>query len=320
MEIGIVGTGFMAQTHARAYAAMDVEVVAVASRGTATSFLEAFGFDAEVYPDSETLCRSADIDVLDICTPTHTHLEEVQAAATAGIDCFLEKPIAPTLQDAQQITALVESAGIICMVGHVVRFDDGYRKARHLEIGKPGVARARRLAPFPDWGAGEWFADPERSGGVFVDLAIHDLDYLRWCWGPVERVFARHHRENHTEHGFATLRFETGAVGSVEASWAQPESRPFTTTLELAGDAGLVEHTTNDPVGYRQWTEQDAVTEPALEVTPYRRELEHFVDCVRTGATPAVTPRAATASLRLALAARLSAERGEPVTPAEVGT
>ncbi len=319
MKVAIAGAGFMARTHARAYDEMDVEVVAVASPSGPESFLEEVGLEADPYTDPGELCERADIDFIDVCTPTDTHRDLVDIAAETGTDVFLEKPIAPTLEAAREIEALVAEADLTCGVGHVVRFDPAYRRARDCEIGTPGVARARRLSPFPDWGSDGWFADRERSGGLFVDLAIHDLDYLRWCWGPVDRVFARRTRDERAAHGTVTLRFANGAVGYVEASWAQPASRPFATELELAGDDGLVEHESADPRAYRAWTNDGATRDPAPAKTAYRRELEQFVAALETSGEPAVGPAEATDSLRLALAADRSAERGRPVAPAEVG-
>ena len=308
----------MARTHAEEYGSMDVEVAAVASPSGPEAFVDDLGLGAETYTDVSELCESADVDFLDVCSPTHTHADVVRTAADAGVDVFLEKPIAGTLEEAREIAAVVDDADLTFMVGHVVRFDEGYRKARDLEIGSAGVARARRLSPFPDWGSDDWFADREKSGGIFVDLAIHDLDFLRWCWGDIERVFARRRRDREAAHGFVTLRFETGAVGYVEASWDQPESRPLTAELEFAGDDGLVELSSDAESPYREWTDDGAVDDRPVAKSPYRRELEHFVRCLETGTDPDVGAEDAIESLRLALAAERSAERGGPVRPEEV--
>lgn len=318
MRVGIAGTGFMARTHAEEYAEMDVEISAVASPSGPDDFVDDLELDATTYTDVTALCDQAEIDYLDICTPTHTHVDLVRTAAGAGVDVFLEKPIAGTLEEAHEISEIVADADLTFMVGHVVRFDQGYRKAKGLEIGSNGVARARRLSPFPDWGSDDWFADREKSGGIFVDIAIHDLDYLRWCWGDVERVFARRRCDDRAEHGFVTIRFESGAVGYVESAWDQPDSRPFATELELAGDDGLVELSNADETPYQEWTDEGAVVEHPVAKSAYRRELEHFVACLESGTEPDVGATDAIESLRLALAAERSAERGEPVRLEEV--
>jgi myo-inositol 2-dehydrogenase/D-chiro-inositol 1-dehydrogenase len=131
-------------------------------------------------------------------------------------------------------------------------------------------------------------------------------------------VFARCRRHRQAAHGFVTLRFENGAVGYVEASWDQPETRPLTTELEFAGDDGLVELSSETESPYRQWTDDGTVVERPVAKSPYQRELEHFVNCLETGTAPDVGVEDAIESLRLALAAERSAERGEPVRPEEV--
>ncbi|ELY91539.1 Gfo/Idh/MocA family protein [Natrialba taiwanensis] len=319
MQAGIAGAGFMARTHLKAYRKLDVEIAAVSSPSGPEETIKEFGLEAEAYTDVGEMCKREDLDFLDVCTPTHTHVPIVETAVESGLDVFLEKPVASSLADARELAAFVDDADATCMVGHVIRFLPAYRRARELDIGSPGVARARRLSPFPDWGSDGWFADPEKSGGVFVDLAIHDLDYLRWCWGPVERVFARTCGEADSAHGFATLRFENGAVGYVEASWAQPSSRSLTSELELAGDDGLVEFSSEDGEPYVNWTEGGSTVERPLATDGYWRELDHFISSLESDSEPEVDLEEAVESLRLALAARRSAERGKPVSPTEVG-
>lgn len=321
VRIGIAGSGFMAETHVDAYAGIDdVEVVAVASPNTAESFVAEHLPDATAYSSTEAMLDEGDVDALDVCSPTTTHRPLVETAAGRGIDVFCEKPIAPSLDDAGAIRDAVERSGITFMVGHVLRFFPQYASVRDTVedggIGTPGVARARRLSPYPEWGHADWYA--ESSGGVLLDLVIHDFDFLRWVLGDVERVFARRDRWERAEHAHATLRFESGAVGYVEGSWSLPSHRELTSSLELAGDDGLVELDGGDPP-LRLDDEGGATVESPLEADGYRRELAEFVDCVRSGATPSVGADEAIRSLRVSLAAMRSAERGEPVAMSEVG-
>jgi UDP-N-acetylglucosamine 3-dehydrogenase len=324
-RVGIVGTGFMARAHAEQYQEMDVTVSAVAAPSGPVSFIEEHGFDAEAYESPTALCETATVDAIDLCTPTDTHADLVATTAEYGLDTFVEKPVASTLSDAKRLAATVADADITCMVGHVLRYFPEYEQARALyengDIGNPGVARARRLSPFPAWSSDDWYADRERSGGVFVDLAIHDFDYLRWLWGDIERVFARKHRNGAEEHGFATLRFVNGAVGYVEASWAQEPGRgDLTTDLELAGDDGLIEFATPEDAPFATYSGEESTVESPIAANGYRRELDHFLECVATDTTPDVTVEDAVDSLRIALAAQESAASGRPINPAEVST
>jgi UDP-N-acetylglucosamine 3-dehydrogenase len=320
--VALVGTGFMARTHLDRYDAMDVEVVGVASRSDPSPFVDERGLDASTYSDPEWMCDDLDPDFVDVCTPTDTHRSLVETAAEAGCDIFVEKPIAGSLRDAEAIAETVDRAGVTCMVGHVLRFFPEYARAREIVddggIGTLGVARARRLSPFPDWGSDDWYADRERSGGVFLDLAIHDLDFLRWLFGDVAHVFARRRLHEGQEHGFVTLRFKSGAVGYVEASWAQPDGRALTSELELAGDDGLIALDSADVAPVLAFNDDGVTTTNSLARDGYRRQLDHFVDCLSAGTDPAVTAEDAVSALRLSLAAEASAKRGCPVSPAEV--
>lgn len=322
-RIGIVGSGFMAETHVDAYASIDeANVVAVASPNTADSFVAETGLEAETYRSADELLDGADVDALDVCSPTPTHRPCIEAAAERGIDVFCEKPLAGSLEEARAAADAAADGDVTLMVGHVLRFFPQYEQLRRAvedgRIGAPGVARARRLSPFPEWGHGDWYADRDRSGGVLLDLAIHDLDFLRWVLGDVERVFARRSVWDAGEHAHATLRFESGASGYVEASWGLPSSQELTHSMELAGDDGLLEFD-GDRAAITTMTEAGTTAASPVAADGYRRQLEAFLESVRTGNEPPVTVEDAIASLRLALAAIESASAGRPVAPEEVG-
>ena len=325
VEIGIIGTGFIGETHVDCYRQMDgVEVTAVATRSGSEGFVSSRGLDASTFDDGEAVIEDADIDAIDICTPTPTHRDFVAAAMDRAVPTFCEKPLAGTLSEVLAIAEAVEGTDVPFMPGHVVRFFPAYARLQQSvtqgEIGAPGVARTRRLSPYPDWGTDDWYADEAASGGVIVDLAIHDIDFLRWVWGDVERVFARTAGGKRNRHAHLTLRFANGAVGAVEGSWCHPETDGLRTTVELAGDEGLLEYDSDDPVPLRATVDGQPVTSlEELHEGPYRRELEAFVECVRAGTAPSrVSLEDAVEAVRTCLAARESAAQGQPVVVEEV--
>jgi predicted dehydrogenase len=327
--IALVGSGFIATQHADAYASIDGATVdAVASTNEAREEFAARHADgADTYPSLERLLAERDPDVVDVCTPTHTHRELVETAVEAGADVLCEKPIAPNLADAAAIADAVRASDVTFMVGHILRFWPAYlRIKREVEagaVGDPGVIRARRSGPFPDRAGDGWYADREKSGGVLVDLSIHDFDYLRWVLGDVEEVFVRPSRweseSGPRAHAASVLRFPSGAVAHVEGSWAQPASREFSFGIEVAGDEGLLEYDGATATPFALYTDEAVETYDPGDERPMVDQLEHFLECRRTGATPRVPIEEAIASLRLALAARESAQRGEAVAVSEVG-
>jgi len=329
MQLGIVGAGFMAETHADRYDAIPgAEVSAVASPNTAEAFVADKGINATAYADAEEMYEDAEVDAVDICTPTHTHESLVIGAAERGLDIICEKPLARYISEAERITDAVDDAGITAMVGHVIRFFPEYAQMREQAlsglIGEPGVARARRLSPFPDWGRDNWFGSDEASGGVFLDMMVHDFDYLRWLFGDVKRVFGRLRTMDDRQHGHAVLRFEDGSIGYVEGSTAQPTERGFRTDLEIAGDGGLLEYENTDPEPIEIVSEAESagaignLPERQLEKDAFLLQLEAFVDSVENGTEPPVSLADATEAMRISLAAKRSAAEGRAVDPAEV--
>lgn len=308
----------------------DAAVTGVASPNSAASFVDDRAPSATAYADAEELCTAEDVDAVAVLTPTDTHPRMVEIAAENGCDVLCEKPLARTMEGAQAIADAVERTGITFMTAHVTRFFPEYATAKEQvdagEVGDPGVVRTRRAFGFP--GDRGWFDDVERSGGALLDLAVHDFDYLRWVFGDIEQVFARQvdwEAEGRSEVSLTTVRFESGVVGHVEVYTVEVPTVPFTTSFEIAGTEGLIEFDLDDvrPVVRYGQESVDVPRDPVGDDLPlrrdgYRRQLDHFVDCVESGADPRIDVDEGAASMRAALAAMESAERGAPVAPEEV--
>ncbi|MFC6823639.1 Gfo/Idh/MocA family protein [Halopelagius fulvigenes] len=329
-RIGIVGSGFMATTHANCYQEIPgAEIAAVASlEDDREEFAAEHAPNADTYGDAIEMMDDADLTAVDICSPTPTHQPFVEAAVDRGLNVFCEKPLARTVEDADAIVDAVNGSDVTFMTGHVLRYFPEYVEAKKRvdagEIGTPGTLSTERLSSPPRYGSNSWFGHKEKSGGVLLDMAIHDFDYLRWVIGEVDRVFARTAEWDggHLhQHSSVILRFEDGTVGHVEASWAYPEGAPFLTSYEFAGDEGMLEFDARDENAVRVTGGAEGTNAPAspLAESPYTKELRHFVDCAENGDTPDITPEDAREAVRIALAAIESSERGEPVSPSEVG-
>ncbi|HEX5323227.1 MAG TPA: Gfo/Idh/MocA family oxidoreductase, partial [Capsulimonadaceae bacterium] len=214
--------------------------------------------------------------------------------------------------------------------GHVVRFFPEYATAKRMvdngEVGKPAAIRCARVSSHPRGSVSNWYAEPTQSGGVALDLMIHDFDWLRWCFGDVDHVFAKglygkSEHQGSLDYALATLRFKSGAVGHVCGSWSHPSG--FRTTFEICGDAGMLEHDSAKSVPLMAALKKQEGSTPGVIVPdnalaplddPYYLELRHFVDCLLTGAKPMVTLQDARAAVQIALGAIESIESGKPVT------
>jgi len=326
MRIGIVGAGFMGTTHAAGWANTPVEIAGVLSQNPVSSQAMARQYKAKVHSNIASLIN--DVDVVDICTPTYLHHAMVMQAAAAGKHIVCEKPLARTVQQAQEMITACRDAGVMLLVAHVVRFFPEYVAAKAIvergEIGKVAVVRLTRASfrPGPD---DSWFHDHEKSGGMMLDLMVHDFDYARWVAGDVESVFAKNVSSKNgpdgEDYGLVILTHKNGALSHVEGGWAYPKPM-FRTALEIAGDRGLIEHPAGSSVPLGIHMKSDASGDEAdiavpgspLAEDPFTTEMKHFF-AVLNGDTAElrVTAYDGLAAVRIALAAIESAKTSRPV-------
>jgi predicted dehydrogenase len=326
LRIGLIGSGFMGSAHAHAWMKTPAAVSAILSEDPASAARLADATGAQIADSLDALLAAC--DAVDICTPTDLHHAHALAAARAGRHVVCEKPLARTAHHAAEIVALCALAGVRLCVGHVVRFFPEYAAARALvaqgAIGHVGVMRLSRCSFRPAADRPEsWFHDEARSGGMILDLMIHDFDYARWVAGDVERVFARAHF-GAAPYALVTLRHTGGAISHIEGGWALPKPH-FRTSLEIAGSTGLIEHPaeSSTPLEYllhqRETGAPDIATptSPLLQ-DPYEAEIAHFHDVLTGAAELRVTGEDGLMAVRIALAAVESARTGRPVSPMEV--
>lgn len=321
MRVGIVGAGFIGAVHLSAYANMsEAEVVGVADALPEAAAAGAAVVGARPYPSYESLVAAEDLEILDVCLPTAFHRDLALKAARDGKHVIMEKPLARNLPDAEEIMAAFGEGGPRLFVGHVVRFFPEYARIKAMldrgELGRVGVVRTSRRSPFL-LGWNDWYADWRTSGGVLLDLVIHDFDFLRWALGEVERVYAKGvlgREYNRLDYALVTLRFASGAIAHVEGQWGYPG--PFNYSIEVAGSRSLVSFDSTEPAPL-QLLEGATVPGESPDVatgkSPFQTELEHFLRCAAMGEEPLVEPRDAYEALRISLAATESATTGRPV-------
>ena len=277
-----------------------------------------------LYETGEELLEQADVDLIDVCVPTHLHRRFVEMAAARGKHVFCEKPLARTREDGQAMIEACRKAGVKLGVGHVVRFFPEYRKIKETlesgQIGQPAtVTTMRGGGGFPTaWQ--DWYANFEWSGGLILDMIIHDFDYLRWLFGEVDHVFARGttgKEYNRLEYALVTLRFKNGVIANVEGTWLNHGG--FQTEIEITGQKGLISHESKDSAPLRTLMKDDAnasgvaVPESPLYDSPYFLEIKHFVDCIEQGTDPLINGEEALKAMEISLAAIESIRTGKPV-------
>lgn len=327
INLAIIGLGRMGRIFSQHLVTRGngVRLAAVYTRRSeeAQSF---FGNDSHVriFTNLHDLLADKTVDGVVIANHTHEHKPAVLAAAAAGMAIFCEKPLALTMADTDVMLAAVEQAGVLFQIGFMRRFDRAYMAAKErIEaglIGEPLVVQSISRdpgCPDPAW------ADPKRSGGLIVDLGIHDLDVARWLMDDdVSRIRAIGHVRSCPElaavgdmdTALMQLEFAGGALGHVES--ARNGRYGYDIYGEVRGTKGTLR------IGYLQETpllllneqgvHHDVVAWFEERFRPaYQAQLDHFIDCIRNDRSPSVGGRDARIALELALAANRSLSSGE---------
>lgn len=325
-RVALIGAGTMGRTHANAYAAIpDAELVAVCDARLEAAEELANAHSARAFAGIEQALQEAEVDVVDICTPTPTHVDCIKAAAAAGKNICCEKPLARSISQAMDAARVCEEAGVTLFVAHVLRWFPEYRRLRELiqsgAIGETVEVRTSR-GGLLSGGADNWFHNMQMSGGAVLDLIIHDFDWLLWCYGSVRRVYARGLYNSQVpgkDHALVTLRFDSGVIAHVEGNWARPSG--FVTSVEVAGTGGLLSFSNMEslPLVIERRTSAGAQSENVVPSSlvvkdPYLLELEHFIGCLEQGKTPDVTAEDGVEAVRISEAALRSITTGQPVT------
>lgn len=324
----LIGAGTMGSVHFNAYQQMDhVQVAGVVDPQVGKT--KELGLDeSRIFESWEIAVEQAGkFDVIDVCVPTIYHLEYVKKAAELGKHVICEKPLARHLKDALEMIDYCKQKQVRLFVGHVVRFFPEYEKTKKLvendEVGQVGVVRMRRGGVFPT-GWEDWYADFDQSGGLILDMIIHDFDYIRWTFGEVERIYAKgftNRSYGRSDYALVTMRMKAGPIIHVEGSWTH---EGFSSAFEIAGSKGIIDFDSAEEKPLNLVLKQTentsggvAVPESPLNENPYFRELRHFMRCVETGENPRVTPYDALKAMEISLAALRSMETGEPVVLSE---
>ena len=326
MKVGIVGVGFMGTTHAAGWAETPATIVGFMAETSREADAIAKRNNAKVYASLDEMLP--EVDAVDICSPTHLHYEMALQAAAVGKHIVCEKPLARTTKQAQAIVNTCRQAGVQLLVAHVVRFFPEYALAHSAvvegQVGKPAVIRLHRGSYRPKKPVGNWFLDEVKSGGILMDLMIHDYDYARWVAGEVESVSARRVTQRHpdapVDYGLVILSHRSGALSHIAGAWAYPPPT-FRTHLEIAGDRGLIEFDSDGTAPIQNLilkasgSDAPDIALPSSPVSesPYTTQIKEFYGALAEGKPARVSATDGLVAVQIAEAALESAHTGQPV-------
>jgi inositol 2-dehydrogenase len=335
IRIGLIGAGRMGKVfaHTLAFTVSEVDLLAVADIDPQTSQEVAARYGAKYhYTDYHELLQRDDIDAVVVVTPTSTHAEVIQAAAAAGKHIFSEKPLAQTLVLCDQAITAVEKAGVKLQLGFMRRFDPAYVMAKQKidegAIGTPVMFRSTSRDPKR---TSLEFARRENSGGLIMDMGVHDFDLARWLMGSeVARVqseggclvYPELKEVGDIDNAMINLQYSNGAIGNIDVSRNAVYGYDIRTEV-LGSQGGLL-------IGKLQQTATLVMTRQGVthDTVPYfmerfgdayAAEIRAFVACILEDRPPSVTGQDARKATVIGIAATRSLDENRPVNISEVG-
>jgi myo-inositol 2-dehydrogenase / D-chiro-inositol 1-dehydrogenase len=326
LRIGVLGVGRIGRMHADL---LSRQVPGATVAGVYDANPDAArAADAPAFDAVDDLL--AEVDAVAICSPTETHTDLIVAAARAGKAIFCEKPVSLDLAEVDRELAAVDEAGVPFQIGFNRRFDPAHAAVREAvargDVGEPQLVRISSRDPEPpplEYVRG--------SGGIFLDMTIHDFDMARFVTGSeVVEVFARgavridpaFDEAGDVDTAIVMLEHENGCLTTIDNS--RQAVYGYDQRVEVFGSAGMA--ASNNPLAHtglvRTAEGTQATTLPYFYLeryTPsYLHEWEAFVAAVTSGMPPSVGPRDARAPLVIGLAAWRSLREGRPVALEEV--
>ena len=334
IRIGLIGAGRMGKVFANtlAFTVTEVDLVAVAdpNEKALAEVSNRFGIKKS-YQDYREMLDSKEVDAVVITTPTGTHAEVIMAAAAAGKNIFSEKPISQAVKPCDDAILAVKQAGVKLQMGFMRRFDPPYAAAKQkiLEgaIGTPVMFKAISRDPgCPNLE----FAKRVNSGGLVIDMGVHDFDLARWLMGSeITRVytegtclaFPELKGVGDIDNAVINLRFASEAVGNIDTS--RNAVYGYDIRTEVLGTEGSLW------IGYLQQTPMLILNKQGVthDVVPffmerfglaYAEEVRAFVKSILNNTDPSPTGADARAATVAGIAATLSLDEQRPVLISEI--
>ncbi|HEX9744907.1 MAG TPA: Gfo/Idh/MocA family oxidoreductase [bacterium] len=307
MRVGVIGVGVMGRNHARVLNEMPgIDLVGVCDTNRQTADEVASSFNSiPFYKPGELFSQG--LDAVHVVVPTFIHHEIASTVIDQGIHLLIEKPIADTVEHAQDIIRSANNAGVTLMVGHIERFNPAIGELIKLigtgRLGNLVSISTLRVAPYP-----KRIVDT----GIIIDLGCHDIDIMSYVSGEkIREVYCTasstiHHYEDTAS---ISLSFESGGSGHIETSWlSNIKARKLFATFE-AGFV-LIDFIDQSLIVY---DDNAAYEIPVKRAEPLKEEIVEFYSCINNGKEPHIGGDASVHALGVALAAVTSSQVHLPI-------
>jgi predicted dehydrogenase len=334
LGVGIVGTGWVSTEHIRAFEQNPItHVTAICSREKSRALAKAESMQLRqcaAYDDYEAMLCDKGVQIISICTPHNLHVQQAVAAAEAGKHILLEKPIALDLPGLRAIEEAVAKSGVKTVVSFVLRWNPLFDLIKSFlaqrVIGEIFYAEVDYLHGIGPWyGQYSWNIRKDMGGSSLLTAGCHAVDGLRWfLQKEAVEVFAMANfskgnplKYEYEPNSVTLIRFEDGVIGKVASSIEC--AMPYVFNIELLGEEGTIR---NNQVfsrkwqGQKGWTSIPTILPDSGDVTqhPFMGEIDHFVECIRSGRESHVNVADAVKTHEICLASEISAKTRKPVS------
>lgn len=332
VRVGVIGAGRIGKIHAGNIATRipSATLVAVADVNAQAAEELAAKWNAKAVADYHEILDDRRIQAVAICSSTDTHAKIVQEAAAAGKHIFCEKPIDHTLEKIDAALAAVNKAGVKLQIGFNRRFDSNFKKVRELvasgKIGKPHILRITSRDPAPPP-----IEYVKVSGGIFLDMTIHDFDMARYLMGSeVTQVFVaggvmvdpKIGEAGDIDTAITTLWFANGAIGTIDNS--RQAVYGYDQRVEVLGSEGMAAVSNNLPDTHVHSTRDGVYSSKPLYffleryTESFVNEMSEFIESVRNNTPTPVTGADGRAPVVIGMAALKSYKENRPVKLSEI--
>jgi UDP-N-acetylglucosamine 3-dehydrogenase len=315
LKAAVIGVGNMGRNHARVYREMEgVELVAVSDANPQTASKVGHNNNVAFYTDPMKMIEECKPDLVSLAVPTVLHVPVATQLMNKGIHVLVEKPVASSVESAQELIELAKKKGVVLAVGHIERFNPAImelrRRLREGMAGRVYKIQTRRLSPYPS---------RIQDAGVVLDLASHDIDLMRYLMDePITRLYGetlQSINSDREDQFNGLMRFQSGAVGVLDVNWITPTK---IRRLSVTGSRGMFDCDLlsqelffyENEVAPSQWdqlsilrgvSEGNVLGIRLQRHEPLAAELNDFVSAVRDSRPPTVTGQDGLETLKLAL-------------------
>ncbi len=274
------------------------------------------------YKDAEEMFDKEQLDFVITALPTYLHAPIAIKAMERGIHVFSEKPMAVNVEQAQAMLDAAKKNNVKLLIGQCIRYFPSYNAVKKLvdteEYGKVRFANFVRWSMLPRWSWQNWFVDEKKSGGVVLDLHVHDLDYISYVFGKPKSVYTKSSHNSVDHDTVVTLFNYDGMVVTASSTWGMQLKYPFTAEFTVAFERATVELKRDKLMIYTE-TEAKELEAPHEEFglptdDGYVNEMIDFIECIKNDTESKINPpEASKLTVDIAYAEKQSAIEGREI-------